>query len=122
MVAPRSSARGSAGVDGGRLRRRPSDFQLSPERLDAALSTLQASTGTARSAVTVLARVRGLAIASPELSLADGLEIVREEALPGPLPDMGASFACEEGEPVFIVARLRGRGSPPRGPGRRAGC
>ncbi len=79
------------------------DFQLAPERLDAALAALQTSTTSARSGVTVLARLRGLAIASPELSLADGLEIVREEALPGPLPDMGASFASEEREPVFIL-------------------
>jgi hypothetical protein len=79
------------------------EFQLAPERLESALASLQASAGSIRSEVTVLARLRGLAIASPELALADGLEIVREEALPGPLPDMGASFAAEAGEPVFVL-------------------
>ena len=79
------------------------DFQLAPERVESALASLQASAGAMRSEVTVLARLRGLAIASPELALAEGLEIVREEALPGPLPDMGASFAAETGEPVFVV-------------------
>ena len=79
------------------------DFQLAPERLQSALASLQASTGSVRSEVMVLARLRGLAIASPELAIADGLEIVREEALPGPLPDLGASFASEAGEPVFVL-------------------
>ncbi|HUH79832.1 MAG TPA: hypothetical protein VLZ06_00770 [Solirubrobacteraceae bacterium] len=84
------------------------EFQLAPERLQGALASLQASAGSARSEVTVLARLRGLAIASPELALADGLEIVREEALPGPLPDMGASFAADTGEPVFVLLACDG--------------
>ncbi|HTQ67747.1 MAG TPA: hypothetical protein VMI13_03565 [Solirubrobacteraceae bacterium] len=84
------------------------EFQLSPERVQAALASLQASAGSIRSEVTVLARLRGLAIASPQLALADGLEIVREEALPGPLPDMGASFAGEAGEPVFVLLACDG--------------
>ncbi len=79
------------------------DFELVPERVQATLASLQTAAGSTRSGVTVLARLRGLAIASPDLSLADGLEIVREEALPAPLPDLGASFASEAGEPVFVL-------------------
>ena len=79
------------------------DFELVPERVQATLASLQTAAGSTRSGVTVLARLRGLAIASPDLSLADGLEIVREEALPAPLPDLGASFASESGEPVFVL-------------------
>ena len=80
-----------------------SDFELEPERLRSALAALQGSASSSVSEVAVLARLRGLAITSPQLQITSGLAIVREDALQAPLPDTGAILGADPGEPLFVL-------------------
>jgi hypothetical protein len=99
-----------------------SDFELRDERLRGALERLDGSALTSATEVTVLATLRGLTIASPEVRLAPGLGIARPEALDG-LPDgalephrhngtedaghLLAAFTTEDTDALGAVARGR---------------
>ena len=60
-----------------------SDFELRPERVDAALDRLYSNALSSNAEVTIVARLEGMTIASPELPLAAGLTIAKPEALDG---------------------------------------
>jgi hypothetical protein len=59
------------------------DFELRPERLRAALERLEQSAFASTSAVTLVATLHGLTIASAELPLTKGLTIAQPDALRG---------------------------------------
>jgi hypothetical protein len=95
-----------------------SDFELREERLQAALDRLQSSALTASAEVTILARLCGVTITSPELALTAGLTIARPQALEGLPPELRAveedgpghlvvALATEEPEPAEALARGR---------------
>jgi hypothetical protein len=67
-----------------------SDFELRPERVEAALKRLHDSTLANASELTLVASLHGVAIASAELPLTKGLRIVQRDAL-AELPDAGPS-------------------------------
>jgi hypothetical protein len=67
-----------------------SDFDLRPERVEAALKRLHDSTLANASELTLVASLHGVAIASAELPLTKGLRIVQRDAL-AELPDAGPS-------------------------------
>jgi hypothetical protein len=71
------------------------DFQLRPERVDAALERLQDSTLAKAGELALVACLHGVAIASAELSLTKGLRIVQRDGA-GELPD--AVAAAIDGE------------------------
>jgi hypothetical protein len=68
------------------------DFELRPERVEAALARLEQSTGASANEVTLLATLHGLSIASDVLALSKGLTIARPGALRG-VPDDAISPA-----------------------------
>ncbi len=57
------------------------DFEIRPDRLQAALKRLERSELANSEAITLVATLHGLTISSPELSLAKGLTIARPDAL-----------------------------------------
>jgi hypothetical protein len=67
-----------------------SDFELRPERVEAALKRLHDSTLANASELTLVASLHGVAIASAELALTKGLRVVQRDAL-AELPDAGPS-------------------------------
>lgn len=67
-----------------------SDFELRPERVEAALTRLNDSTFASASELTLIASLHGVTIASAELPLTKGLRIVQRDALQE-LPDAGPS-------------------------------
>jgi hypothetical protein len=67
------------------------DFELRPERLQAALDRLQQSEIANPSEVTLVATLHGLTIASAELPLTKGLRIAQRDALQG-LPEGAVSL------------------------------
>jgi hypothetical protein len=67
-----------------------SDFELRPERVEAALARLHDSTLANASELTLVASLHGVTIASAELPLTKGLRIVQRDALQE-LPDAGPS-------------------------------
>ena len=71
------------------------DFELRPERLSAALERLEQSALARRSAVTLVATLHGLTIASAELTLTKGLTIAQPDALQG-TPE--GAVSASEGE------------------------
>jgi hypothetical protein len=77
------------------------DFDLRPERLERALERLDGSTFAAAGEITLVARLHGLTIASPELALARGLLIARPDAL---LADWG-SLRSPIGAPEQAMCR-----------------
>jgi hypothetical protein len=66
------------------------DFELHPERVEAALTRLHDSTLANASELTLVASLHGVTIASAELPLTKGLRIVQRDALQE-LPDAGPS-------------------------------
>jgi hypothetical protein len=79
-----------------------SDFEYHPERVAAALERLN-STALANSAeVTIVARLEGMTITSPELQLTSGLTIAKPEALEGLPPALRAP--AEDAAPHLVVA------------------
>jgi hypothetical protein len=79
------------------------DFQLRPERLEAALERLQQATSTSAGEVTLVATLRGLTIGSAELALTKGLRIAQRDALQG-VPDAdGSVLSGEDAENHLIV-------------------
>jgi hypothetical protein len=88
------------------------DFEVRPERLEAALARLEQSAGQNASEVTLLATLHGLTIASDELALTKGLTIAQQGALRG-VPD-GAEgdhllvvFTAEDGDVDDALTRGR---------------
>lgn len=82
------------------------DFELRPERLQAALQRLEQSTLTGTGEVTLVATLHGLTITSAELHLARGLTLGRPDALDG-LPE--AAFPRGGGaEHLVVVLDLGG--------------
>jgi hypothetical protein len=95
-----------------------SDFELRGERVDAALERLHSTALASTAEVTIVARLEGMTITSPELPLAAGLTIARPEALDGLPADSktqradGAShlvvvLACEDPDARQAVERGR---------------
>jgi hypothetical protein len=88
------------------------DFELRPERVEAALARLEQSAGASANEVTLLATLQGLMIASEELALTRGLTIARPGALRG-LPDdadgdhLLVMFSVEDGDVDDAVVRGR---------------
>jgi hypothetical protein len=80
-----------------------SDFELREERVSAALARLEDSRGGEPSAVTLVAKLHGMAIVSHELAITGALRIVRAESvsgLPGGTPaPLAASLAPESADP-----------------------
>jgi hypothetical protein len=88
-----------------------SDFDVRPERLEAALDRLQASALEAASEVTLVATLHGLTIGSPELVLTSGLTIAKLDALEGLPPAVTARGP--HGEEHLVVV-LRSQEPDPR--------
>jgi hypothetical protein len=80
-----------------------SDFELRPERLQAALEHLEHSAFASPSEVMLIATLHGLTITSPELALTNGLTIAHPDALSG-LPDGARASATAETTDHLIVA------------------
>ncbi len=81
-----------------------SDFEFRPERVAAALERLN-STALANSAeVTIVARLEGMTITSPELQLTSGLTIARPQALEGLPPEARAGTEDAAGHLVVALA------------------
>jgi hypothetical protein len=81
------------------------DFELRPERLQAALERLEQSTMGSSSEVTLVATLHGLIVSSAEIPLTKGLTIAQPNALEGLPP--GALATSEEdsaGQLVVVLA------------------
>ncbi len=78
------------------------DFQLRPERLDAALERLDRAALSATSELTLVGVLHGLTISSPELALTKGLTIAQPHALDG-LPPGAVSPAEGSGAHLVVV-------------------
>jgi len=87
-----------------------SDFELRPERLEAALSRLGRSTLEAGTETTIVATLHGLTISSPELALTHGLTIAQPHVLDG-LPE-GALAASDTGAEHLVVVLNAGEDEP----------
>jgi hypothetical protein len=81
-----------------------SDFELNPERLEAALARLESSASASTGEVTLVATLHGLTIASGEVPLTKGLAIAQCDALEG-LPE-GATAGGEDGAPDHLIVAL----------------
>jgi hypothetical protein len=84
--------------------REQSDFELRPERLQAALERLESAAVAGAGEVTLVATLHGLTIASAELALTKGLTIAQCDALDG-LPE-GAICAREDAPAEHLVVVL----------------
>ncbi len=73
------------------------DFEPRPERVQAALERLEQAAEAGAGAVTLLAELHGLTIASPELALTPGLRIAHPDALDGVPP------AAADGDHLLVV-------------------
>ncbi len=88
-----------------------SDFELRPERVEAALERLEGSALLSTSEVTLVATIHGVTITSPELALTTGLTIAHPEALEG-LP--AGAVEGGEGADDHLVVVLAGEDDDPR--------
>jgi hypothetical protein len=81
-----------------------SDFELRPERLQAALERLQQSAFANAGEVTLVATLHGLTISSAELPLTKGLRIAQHDAIQG-TPDaaLATSAGGQEEHPLIVV-------------------
>src|SRR5271170_763566 len=80
-----------------------SDFEVHPERVDAALDRLMRSDSLSTSEVTLVATLHGLTITSAELPVTKGLTIAHPDALQG-IPD--GARAPDESERDHLVVAL----------------
>ncbi|HEY4812751.1 MAG TPA: hypothetical protein VIH71_17020 [Solirubrobacteraceae bacterium] len=78
------------------------DFELNPERLQAALARLEQAALSATSELTLVAVLHGLTITSPELALTRGLTIAQPHALDG-LPIGAVAPADADGGHLVVV-------------------
>lgn len=101
-LTPTAQVRAAIGSLLGDVFSEQSDFELHDERVSAALHRLQSSALTATAEVTIVARLSGVTITSPELPLTAGLTIARPEAIEGLPPE--ARGAGEDGPGHLIVA------------------
>ncbi len=95
------------------------DFEVRPDRVQAALERLERSELANTNAVTLVATLHGLTTASPELSLAKGLTIAHPDALQE-VPAGAASVEGEAQDDHLIVAlsvRDEGEASAEGAPG-----
>jgi hypothetical protein len=92
------------------------DFEPAPERVRAALERLENAALSSTAAVTLVARLSGLTITSPELALTRGLTIAQPHALDGlptgavegpPGGHLVVVLAVEQDEPRAALARGR---------------
>ena len=85
-----------------------SDFEVRPERLSGALRRLHDAASAQVGETALVATLHGLAIASAELPLAQGLTIARRDAIAG-LPDTAnaASTPREAGEHLLVLHRMQ---------------
>ena len=82
-----------------------SDFEVHPERLDAALQRLEQSAfATISGEVMLVATLEGLTMTSPELSLTKGLSIAHPDALEGMPPGVASGADGVRGDGQLIVA------------------
>jgi hypothetical protein len=80
-----------------------SDFELRPERVEAALQRLEGAALASSSDVTLVAGLHGVTITSPELALTTGLTIARPEAIGG-LPAGALQDGAEDEHLVVVLA------------------
>jgi hypothetical protein len=80
------------------------NFEIHPDRLEAALERLERSELASDDAMTLVATLHGLTISSPELSLAKGLTIARPDAL----QEVPAGAGGDSGGDHLIVALTLG--------------
>ncbi len=78
-----------------------SDFELRPERVEAALERLEGSALASTSEITLVATLHGVTITSPELALTTGLTIAHPDALEG-LP-AGALEGSDDADDHLVV-------------------
>lgn len=88
-----------------------SEFTFSSERFDRAFSELEAAVYESRSLATVVAPLLGLELESPEVSLGDGMALVRSDAL-SDAPVEAIGTGRREGEPPVVLVRLTVEGVP----------
>jgi hypothetical protein len=88
------------------------DFELRPERLRAALERLEQADNPEGGAMTLVATLHGLTIASPELPLTKGLTIAQPDAL------LGAPPAVVAGDHLIVVLGVDCADAEPAGAGR----
>lgn len=88
-----------------------SDFELRPERLQAALTRLHSSALAGAGAVTLVATLHGLTLSSPELQLTRGLTIAHPQVLEG-LPEGALAGGEGAGREHLVVALDAGDGEP----------
>jgi hypothetical protein len=107
VEAHRRDAGGQAGVALaallGEVFDEQSDFELHPERLEAALKRLEQSSEMSTSDLTLVATLHGLTITSGELVLASGLTIAQPQALEG-LPAGAREEGGGEGHLVVVLS------------------
>jgi len=82
-----------------------SDFQLRPERLQAALARLERAALEEGRDTTIVATLHGVAISSTELALTKSLVIVQPHALEG-LPEQAVTPAAADAEQDHLVVAL----------------
>jgi hypothetical protein len=82
------------------------DFELRPERLQAALDRLEESTLGSSSEVTLVATLHGLTVASAEIPLTKGLTIAQPHALEGLPPGLLATGEVDAGGHLVVVLAL----------------
>ncbi len=87
------------------------DFELRPERLQAALERVERSALAGAGQTTLVATLHGLTISSSELALTSGLTITRPELLEG-LPE--GALAGPDGSPEHLIVALTAGEDDPR--------
>jgi hypothetical protein len=80
-----------------------SEFELRPERLQAALERLEQSALASAGELTLVATLHGLTISSAELQLTDGLTLAQPRALGGLPEEAISSGAAGSSEHVVVV-------------------
>jgi hypothetical protein len=90
------------------------DFQLHPERIEAALARLESSALASTTELTLVATLHGLTITSPELALTRGLTIAQPHALDGLPPGALAAGTGGSGPGGHLVVVLAVEDDEPR--------
>jgi hypothetical protein len=97
----------------GRVFEDSSDFVLEPERLESAYAELERMIFAARTLAQVAAPLRGLAIVSKEVTIGDGLTLVRADAVDDAPPEIQRLAPVEKDAPAAeAVAVLTVEGAP----------
>jgi hypothetical protein len=79
------------------------DFEVSPDRVAAALERLERSESVSSNGVTLVATLHGLTITSAELSITKGLTIAHPDALEGLPPDALSPDGGARGDDHLVV-------------------